>query len=339
MTEEQRYFLRVGLLLLGGALGLIGLILFFSGARFGHQVLAESYFSESVEGLDVGARVSYRGVAIGHVTQIGLARAEYGHVRPFDMREPSSRLVVVRYNINAARVGAEPVPEDAVKLGLRARLASQGLTGLAYIELDFYDPRQYPPLSVPWNPKSAYIPSVPSTIVQVQTAVQTFLGHLAEVDIIGLATELQKVLGDLRFTLEKGDLHTTLLQASETLKTVQTELVQADLPTLSREIQASAASVRGFAQGPQTKTILAKTAEATSRLSVVAERLPSLIAALSRAAQRADASASDIQQELAPTLRDIRAAAENLRDTSEMLRQSPAQVLFGGPPPRRSGQP
>jgi len=339
MTEDQRYFLRVGLLLLGGALGLIGLILFFSGARFGHQILAESYFSESVQGLEVGARVSYRGVALGRVTQIGLARAEYGHTRPFDLREPSSRLVVVRYSIDAARVGGQPIPENAINLGLRARLASQGLTGLTYIELDFYDPHQYPPLSVPWEPKDVYIPSVPSTIAQVQSAVQTFLGHLAEIDIVGLSKQLQKVLEDLRITLEKGDLHTALLQASETLKTVQTELLRADLPALSKELQASAASVRGFAQGPQTKAILAKTAEAASRLSVAAERLPGLIAALSRAAQRADASASDIEQDLAPTLRDIRAAAENLRDTSEMLRESPGQVLFGAPPPRRPSQP
>ncbi|MBX5472535.1 MAG: MCE family protein [Acetobacteraceae bacterium] len=339
MTEEQRHFFRVGLLLLGGILGLIGLILFFSGTRFGRQALAESYFSESVQGLEVGARVSYRGVAIGRVTQIGLARAEYGLKRPFDLQEPASRLVVVRYSINITRVGGQPDPENAVKLGLRARLASQGLTGLTYIELDFYDPQQFPPHSVPWKPKSYYIPSVPSTIAQVQDAIQTFLGNLAEVDIVGLSKELEEVLGDIRVTLEKGDLHTTLLQASETLKTVQTELQRADLPTLSKELQASAESVRGFAQGPQTKVILAKTAEATSRLSVAVERLPGLIAALSRAAQRADASAADLEQELAPTLRDIRAAAENLRDTSEMLRQSPGQVLFGAPPPRRPGQP
>jgi hypothetical protein len=35
-----------------------------------------------------------------------------------------------------------------------------------------------------------------------------------------------------------------------------------------------------------------------------------------------------------PLLRDLSATAANLRETTEALRQYPAGVLLGGPPPR-----
>ena len=37
--------------------------------------------------------------------------------------------------------------------------------------------------------------------------------------------------------------------------------------------------------------------------------------------------------ELAPIIRDLRAAVGNLRDTTEQLRRYPSQAIFGAPPP------
>ena len=42
---------------------------------------------------------------------------------------------------------------------------------------------------------------------------------------------------------------------------------------------------------------------------------------------------TDLQAELAPILRDLRAAVGNLRDTTEQLRRYPSQAIFGAPPP------
>ena len=61
MMEEKRSFLRVGLLLVGGAGLLIGLIWFLGGSEIRNGVLFESYYKESVRGLDVGGVVRYRG--------------------------------------------------------------------------------------------------------------------------------------------------------------------------------------------------------------------------------------------------------------------------------------
>jgi hypothetical protein len=49
---------------------------------------------------------------------------------------------------------------------------------------------------------------------------------------------------------------------------------------------------------------------------------------------RADDGVSDLQRQLDPLLRDARAIAANLRQTSETLRRDPASVLLGAPPPQ-----
>ena len=84
---------RVGLLIVGGIALLIGLVVFLSGNQFSEGVPFESYFKESVQGLEVGAAVKFRGVTLGRVTKIGLVSAEYGRNEPPDVRSASGASV------------------------------------------------------------------------------------------------------------------------------------------------------------------------------------------------------------------------------------------------------
>ena len=63
-------------------------------------------------------------------------------------------------------------------------------------------------------------------------------------------------------------------------------------------------------------------------------RMPALITALEAAVRRLNHGTADAQAELLPALRDARAAAASLRDTSETLRRNPSSILLGAPPPR-----
>ena len=42
--------------------------------------------------------------------------------------------------------------------GLRVRLASQGITGAAFLEADYIDPEKFPPMEIIWEPKTYYVP-------------------------------------------------------------------------------------------------------------------------------------------------------------------------------------
>lgn len=337
-------FLRVGLLIVGATGLLFGLLLFLGGNKYRNGVPFESYFTESVQGLEVGAPVKFRGVGLGRVTEIGLVSAEYSEGMPIDTMRASYRLVYVRWVIDPSRLGSLPDTAEAVKSGLRAKVASQGLTGLSYIELDFVDPKNFPVPEIPWKPRYPIIPSIPSTLTQVQDAAQQLLAKLNSVDIEGLLRSLTGLVDDARSDLGSGDLHNAIGQASELIKSTKKLVEDANVPALSAELRslaidarATSEALRAVAQGKDTKAILANTAAATAQFSAASAKLAPLLVQLQATATRADNGAADLQQSLIPILRDMQATATNLRQTTEVLRQYPASTLLGGPPPRAQG--
>lgn len=327
-------YFRIGLLILGGIVLLIAMVWFLAGAQINHGIFFESYFQESVQGLEVGAPVKYRGVTLGRVTEIGLVSAEYGEGEPVDIRRQTYRLVFVRGIIDTEKLGPVPSPETAVQNGLRARLSSQGLTGLTYIELDFVSPKQYPPLEVPWTPKAVYIPSVLSTFTHLQDAAEQLLSALNRADLENLANQATGLLTDLRADLASGDVHHTLVAATALLDAARDAVQAADLPGLSADMKRTSEALRDTVQGPQVQKLLANADAAAGHLAVAAARLPLMIATLQATARRADNSTADVEQSLVPVLRDVQTATANLRELTEALRRNPAEAVFGGPPPR-----
>ena len=333
MMETRAVYLRVGLLIVGGIGLLVALIWFLSGARITSGTVFESYFSESVQGLEVGAAVKYRGVTIGRVTDVGLVTAEYGTNETMAPESTTYRLVFVRYVVDTRKIGQAPDIPAAVGLGLRVRLASQGITGLSYLELDFVNPTRYPALDVPWKPRAEYIPSMPSTFFQVQDAAQQMLAKLNALDIDKIAQQVSDLLTELRANLASGDVHTTLAETTTLMRTITEAVRAADIPALTAEIRHSSASVRDVVQGDQVRKLLGNAGLAAERLSTAAARLPPLIASLQSTTQRAGNGTADLEQGLVPLLRDMKATTQNLRELTESLRRYPAQV-FAQPPPR-----
>jgi ABC-type transporter Mla subunit MlaD len=327
-------YLRIGLLIIGGTALLVALIWFLGGAQLSHGILFESYFSESVQGLEVGAAVKYRGVTLGRVTDIGLVSAEYAQYESLNPASTTYQLVFVRGIVDADKIGRAPNPDEAVAEGLRSRLAIQGLTGLSYLELDFVNPKDNPPLPVPWTPKVTYVPSIQSTLARVQDAAQQFLTKLSRVDLDKLADQTTGLITDLRSSLVSGDAHQTLAQAQSTLRAAQDAIQAADVPAFSTDLRRTATSLRDLVQSPETQKLLASATLAAERLANAADRLPALIASLQTTSRRADNGVADLEQSLIPVIRDIQTAATNLRELTTALRRSPAQAFFGNPPPR-----
>lgn len=328
MMRPGRLYLRVGALLIVGAGLLIGFVLFLTAGRINSDagLLFETYLRESVQGLDVGSSVRYRGVAVGRVTEIGLVSAEYLRERdsPFS---PAYQLVMVRFAVDPRRLGRVPDLQEAIDNGLRTRIASQGLTGVSYIELDFVDEtRRVPPPRLPWTPAAAFIPSVPSTITQVTSAAESLISRLNTLDIEGLLNNVNGLVGDLRGQVVSGDLAQALRDASALLQSLRETVANAEIDQTLRDLRAAAGGVRDAAgtvqstfTGPDLRNALA--------------RLPAVMQSLEATVRAARVATTDTQADLGPILRDLRATAANLRDTTEMLRRSPSQAIFGAPPP------
>ena len=326
-------YLRVGLMLVASVALAVGLVLFLGKSRVTDGVSYETYFSETVQGLDIGSPVKFRGVQLGQVSEIALVAAAYPD-SPGSVRDVFSRMVMVRFEVDRAKLGRFPSADDAITAGLRTRLAAQGITGLAYVELDFVDPERFPAIAMPWKADRPVIPSMPSTITQIQDAAQALAVRLKDIDIAELAASVQRLVNDGRRVLGSADLTQTLTEAAALLRALRAGAEAADVPGLVADLRQTVATFRNLADGPQSRELIVATTKAAERLGETVTRLPALIAGLEAAVRRVNNATTDAQSELLPALRDARAAAANLRDTSETLRRNPASILLGAPPPR-----
>lgn len=325
-------YLRVGALVIAGIVLAVGFVLFLAGGRgSGATQVYETYSRESVQGLDVGAPVRYRGVPVGRVTEIGLVGAEYRRPEGVPYTE-GFQMAMVRFAVDPKRVGETPSLEEAIRLGLRARITAQGITGVNYVELDFVNPDRFPVLRVPWTPRYPVLPSIPSTVAQVRGAAELLVERLSQVPLERMANDVATLLGNISHQTSDGDLAITLRETAATMGLLRSALDSADLPGMLAEFRAAATELRALASGPELRGALANASGAAAELRRTAQRLPGAVEGFERTMRTARETTVDVQAELLPILIDLRAATASLRATAEQLRASPSQALFGAPP-------
>ncbi|HEY0993538.1 MAG TPA: MCE family protein, partial [Kofleriaceae bacterium] len=123
MTAPATNF-KLGLFALAATVA-VALAVLALGLQTGRTPTTEFHtlFDESVQGLDIGAPVDFRGVRIGNVARIEIAS---------DQRVDITLAVESR---SSMRLGLAAVPPR-----VRARLSNQGLTGVKLVDLDIADP-------------------------------------------------------------------------------------------------------------------------------------------------------------------------------------------------------
>jgi paraquat-inducible protein B len=318
-------FLRVGMLALATIALAVGFILYLTAGQFGRQSdYFETYVGESIVGLDVGASVRFRGVQIGRVTEISLAAALYDMPESHANRA-AMQLVVIRFAVERA-VARITSLDDMIAAGLRTRIASQGITGVTYLEIDILDPRRYPPIQVPWKPRYDHVPAVPSTITQVTSAAEQILRRLEALDIEALVNNAAGLMADLRRQVNGGEVAIALREASETLTELRAEIRKARFEDTAAELRDA---IHHLGEAGRSTQELMSSREVRDALA----RIPAAVTALEQTLRTARGTTADLQADLSPLMRDLRSSVANLRDTTEALRRNPSQTLLGAPPP------
>lgn len=154
MSRKTNPF-RLGLFIIIGSTLLVAMLAVLgAGKIFEHKVKMETYLNESVNGLEVGSPIKYRGVKIGSVTEIGFVTDHY-----VTMDQSDLRYVYVLGDLTHKMFQTKEMSEmvrylnKEIKQGLRARPVSLGLTGQLFLEIDYVDPDKNPPLKIAWKPK------------------------------------------------------------------------------------------------------------------------------------------------------------------------------------------
>ena len=345
MSQRANYF-KLGLFVIGAIVaGVAVLLIIGTGRWFTPRVKMETYFNESVQGLDIGSKMKYRGVVIGEVTRISFTYTKYESDKAMGERK---RYVLVEAQLEPRLVGGKASADIAspettgleVERGLRVRLAPQGITGTNYLEVDYLDPNT-PVLPIDWVPEFIYIPSAPSTVTTFVNAATEIVDRLHRLDIEGMVNNLNKLLvtADTRL----GALDTGRLQqrTEQTLGKIESTLDQIQAKKLSDEAQVLLAELRqtnaelkstlgspAFRQLPQD----ASNALAAMRTLVSDPKLAQSVAHMERTLGRLDRLFGGREADLGTTLENLRQITDNLRDLTEDVKRYPSNAIFGAPP-------
>ncbi|MCZ7566056.1 MAG: MlaD family protein [Burkholderiales bacterium] len=155
MSAKPNYF-KLGLFVLAGLAVAVAMVLALgAGKLFERTITMETYVDDSVQGLDLGSKVRYRGVLLGEVKRLGFTAERYEQDKPLGQRKP---YVLIEATLNVDQLGPlgradADLLKQYIEQGLRVRVAPQGITGINYLELDFVEPTLNPPLPINWQPR------------------------------------------------------------------------------------------------------------------------------------------------------------------------------------------
>lgn len=331
MKHKTPYF-TIGLFTIIGSALAVGFILLFGAGRvLEDRIMMETYINESVQGLDVGSAVKLRGVQVGNVEEINFTRNFYELNKPYEERKG---YVLVKFELQPKAIGIDNTGQLQIAIrkltqnGLRVRLASANLTGVAYLELDMSKEVSVENLEHDWNPSLPYIPSTTSSISKLLTAVENVFKKLESIELTEVIAKLESTLG----TLE------------EKIAAVETAAISKDTRSLLADIKTTNSKIQDAIDGLAVETLSDQATEtlATLQNKINQIDITSIVASLEKSMNEINEITevvSSNRKSLSTTVRNFEAISSGIRELSTQLRKSPSALLLGSPPekvlPRR----
>lgn len=311
MSAKPDYF-RIGVFVAGGIGILVGALLVFgAGQFFRPKITVETYIKGTVQGIDVGSPVKFRGVLIGKVTKIGLAFTEY------ELSETDGlyNYVVLFMEINREvfpnmfTEDLTPLLNRGIEQGLRVRIEPQGITGLNYLEVDYYNPTRFPALWPPWKPHYYYIPSAPGELTSFLDSINGILHEVEKLNIGGIS--------------ETG---------TELLQNLNKAVVGAQVDKVSSDLQALIHDANGILQKSDIPALSTDARKFLGQLEATNCELRKILGNIEPATKLNPAQVRDLMSGLAAT-------AKNLEQLSNEVKKRPSLLLWGTPPASPSPKP
>ena len=308
----------VGAFVIGAiALAVAAVALLGSGSLFRQTHLFVCFFDGSVNGLQVGAAVKFKGVEIGEVKQVllslnvGSGPVPVSNVIKIPVVIELDEGRILKRGASYINVGDPADMKVAFSRGLRAQLATESLlTGLLYIDLDMH-PGSPVRFAAGRNSPYPEIPTMPNPLEQAQSVAMKLMDQLDKVhldQLVVTATETLAALKDLADSQDLKESIVTLKVAGQSLdKTSQS--VRTLTAHLDREIGPIGASLQTTAHD----------ADATfKQTQVTLDRLDDTL--------RPDAP---LLYQANRTLVDLSAAARAIRQLAEYLERNPDALVRG----------
>jgi phospholipid/cholesterol/gamma-HCH transport system substrate-binding protein len=300
---------KLGLFVLVGIAAIVGTLFWLGAQRFQRESFpAIAYFDESVQGLDVGSPVKFRGVTVGNVGNITIA-PDHRHVQvTADIYVDAVRSLGVSVGDPDPELGQPFMPQN-----VRVQLVAAGITGVRFLGVDFFDPERYPPPPLPFEPPWNYLPSAPSTLRSLEQAAIEFANRLP-----ALGEQTTATLAEGRATLEEGRI--TLVEGRSTLGSIR---------KLSDELRGADGSVNRLVTRLEAVAKTFETAVDDAQLAKTTLALRQASDSVYGAASGLGGDVGDVRDELRVSLMALRDTLDAIRIFVDTLNRDPAILVRG----------
>lgn len=320
----------IGAFVLGAIfLFVAGIVIFGSGKFFTKVKKNVLFFEGSVKGLQIGSPVVFRGVQIGHVTDIIL------EVNSRDL----TAFIPVYIEVYQQRI--VPIGEDhrydqrflqaLIEKGLRAQLQLQSfVTGQLMVNLDFYP--NAPIRLVGLEKRYPEIPTIPSSLEQLTK-------RLEELPLKEIADRLNEAVAGINRLVNSPALQASIGSLNQLLKNSE-----ALVKNLNTEIGPLASDIRGTADAARTafaqaeKTLRFDEGAPGQIASSLKETLSTANATLKETQTAVEnlngivAQNANLGYEIGRTLEQVTELSRSLRVLADYLERHPEALLRGKSP-------
>jgi paraquat-inducible protein B len=304
----------------------IAIIALGSGRLFRKTYEFVLYFQGSVNGLNVGAPVKYKGVEIGSVADIllQLEKAVPGRI-PVIIEVDATKLAGRGFR-GSLLVDPDEL-QRAIDQGLRGQLRMQSfVTGVLYVALDLYPdtPAQF---ILPQGSRYEEIPTVPNELEQVQDEVRVVFAKLAKIDFDAAIVAMTHAFEGMDRLTNSPALKASLRSLEQTMPKVDEAVV--NIRRLAATLDKKASDLSSDLQRTSTaaRQTIAEIEMAAKQVGItMKEGEGTLVSA--RAIIDPESPAF---YELTRSLREVSGAARALRLLADYLERNPRALIFGKP--------
>ena len=320
----------IGAFVLGAiVLTTLALMVLGGGELFRERIRYVTYFQGSVQGLRVGANVSFRGVRVGEVVDV--------HVRIDEETLNAQLPVVIELTTGTLRNmtgvpyttgGDQELIHQLIDRGLRAQLQIESfVTGQLLVDLDFYP--NAPAIYHGTDDDLVEVPTVPSEIQAALERAQSFLARVQSMPVEDIVLNAHQITEGVDRLVNSPRLEEILASLAEILKDPDTaELGTSfrtaldDFGSVARELERLVA--RLDADVSPLAAQATDTLQAMQRLAIEAE---GVMAGVERDLQ----GGSTVRYEFLSLLRELEETAHSFRIMAEYLERHPEALLRGKP--------
>lgn len=346
MIEVNKF--KIGIFVLSGIAVLISVIFIFGGRDlFKDEVTLVTICDDSVQGLEKGSQVKFRGVPVGKVIEIAIRQHDSKIMIKMQI-DPAAFIVPSELNDAETIVSSQKEQgsnlrnfiHQQLKKGLQARLEYSGITGFKYIELNYFNADKDKLLPEPGNLKygEIYIPTAPSMLSDAIQNISKSLENISKIKFDRISASLENTADKISKFIDDESVNNTIRNIEHITRKIdnnfsdeQIRIILADLQQTIGSLKNITSKVDNNVNDNDIKKIVSNLQKTTDSLHDIVDKLnkeKTVTRGMSAVTQAGNA-VSRSADSLDSTLFKLSSTLDKLNILIELLNENPSALLRG----------